>query len=751
MFQIIAQQKALEAQKSWAVDPSAGPSRRNSTEAQPVVAPPLQQPLLPPAEAQRPSLESVETPRAVPAEEAVETPIREEPVPPGTPPAHLTPRMVHPAMLSSRTMMNLGQVLSQTPDSPVSTSPGPHGPEEKPRGFSLAEAMHAARKLNLEQEQKDEQTLISKEEDDSEMAVSDSEGGRLMILETDPEEKAEEGSSPTGQSVSSPEKEKGWDDTAKNIEIRRLSSTDEGNKVLEETFHSPEKDMKKNPLMNIFNIVSGMEAVPPPPEEPLPRGPQIPNPSALGALRPQLRGRKSRQYSTLPPLPHSPPPWVLGGPGQRPPLPQPPSGGPQQIVLAPQMVLQGQAPPQQVMQLIQTVNGPMLVPMAAQPQQMVQIQPQQAGPLLSLGPRGPVPSSAAVPDNISPVGSKIRPRKLAVSETTTTPVSMAAPPLMMTPAGNLVSFQNAAPPSSGAQMINIAQASPGPGAQIVVGGQGMILMPQPQGIMYQQMPDGSLMQIQGQVLPQGQILMPGQGQVAPGGPSSQMVVAPGGLVQGIAPLPPGPSRQLLSGAPGSQPRKRPNAKKVRPKKKAKSAEDGEEAEQDETDTSFEEPQASTSKSLSPRSSIQSNKVDSSGLNATPPHQKDAGDFEQLREKSPESEMEFRDLLDTTEDGDDREEDRAETSASNVSFVEEKIVISDEEESTIEEGQQNHSKFVTSSSKKKKKRKKKAARESHRDRSRSGGNNLKTDCCPFLHLTFLFHRASQSWRVARGSS
>ena len=202
-------------------------------------------------------------------------------------------------------------------------------------------------------------------------------------------------------------------------------------------------------------------------------------------------------------------------------------------------------------------------------------------------------------------------------------------------------------------------------------------------------------------------------------------------MQGITPLPPGPSRQLLSGAPGSQPRKRPSAKKVRPKKKAKSGEDGEEGEQDETDTSFEEPQASTSKSLSPRSSIQSNKVDSSGLNATPPHQKDAGDFEQLREKSPESEMEFRDLLDTTEDGDHREEDRAETSASNVSFVEEKIVISDEEESTIEEGQPNHSKFVTSSSKKKKKRKKKGTRESHRDRSRSGGK-LPINCYPFRH-------------------
>ena len=296
--------------------------------------------------------------------------------------------------------------------------------------------------------------------------------------------------------------------------------------------------------------------------------------------------------------------------------------------------------------------------------------------------------------------------------------------MVMSPSGNLVGFQNAAGASSGAQMINIAQAGPGPGAQIVVGGQSMILMPQPQGIMYQQMPDGSLVQMQGQVLPQGQILMAGQGQVPPGAPNSQMIVAPGSLVQGLAPVPQGPNRQLLSVAPSNPPRKRQSAKKVRPKKKVKSAEDNDDAEQDETDTSFEEPQPSTSKSLSPRSSIQSNKVDSSGLNATPPHQKDAADFEQLREKSPESEVEFRDLLDTTGDGDEREEDRAETSASNVSFVEEKIVISDDDESAIEEEQQSRSKFVTSSSKKKKKRKKKAARESHSSRSRSGGNKLK---------------------------
>merc|ERR1711972_898018 len=162
----------------------------------------------------------------------------------------------------------------------------------------------------------------------------------------------------------------------------------------------------------------------------------------------------------------------------------------------------------------------MLVPMAApQQQQMVQLQP-QAGPVLSLGPRPLVPSTSTATGNANLPGSKIRLKKPNGPETAPTPVSMAAAPMVMSPSGNLVGFQNAASGSSGAQMINIAQAGPGAGAQIVVGGQSMILMPQPQGIMYQQMPDGSLVQMQGQVLPQGQILMAGQGQVPPGAPNS---------------------------------------------------------------------------------------------------------------------------------------------------------------------------------------------------------------------------------------
>jgi len=727
--EIIAHQKALEAHKSPSKAEQSTTSGMKMVTTQIGNANMLMptQPTLVPKEECLPNLPT-ETPLSSPHSDTEEPysppespePVKEEAPVPGTPPAHLNPRMVHPAMLGSRSMMNLGQMMSQAPDSPVATSPGPMGQEEKPRGFSLAEAMQAARKLNLEQEPKvaEEQNLDSKDEGDPDMEVSDSESGRLMIMETD----QEDSSQPASSERNSPEKEKGWDDMAKNIEIRRLSSTDDGNKVIESTFHSPDKDIKKNPMMNLFNIVSGMEPAPPPPEEPLPRGPQIPTPMALGALRPQLRGRKSRQYSTLPPLPHSPPPWVLGGQaGVR---NQGPPGAPHQIVLAPQMVLQGQPPPQQVMQLVQTVNGPVLVPVAAPQQQMVQLQ-QPTGPLLSLGQRPPTVTST-VHTSSSPQAALARGKKpLDVRPQS----SMGAAPLMMAPGGGLVSFQSTNPPVSGAPMM-VAQAPPGPGAQLVVGGQampgmqGMILMPQPQGIMYQQMPDGSLVQMQGQVMPQGQILVPGPGQVVPGAPPSQLLVTQGGLVQGVQgmpPLQPGPShRQLNQVTAGAQPRKRPPAKKMKAKKKTKAApaEDEEEQEQDETDTSFEEPQPSTSKSLSPRSSIQSNKVDSSGLNATPPHQKDAGDFEQLREKSSESEIEFRDLLNTTEEGDEREEDRAETSASNFSLLEEKIEISEDDESAPEEDGTQHHKYVSSSSKKKKKRKKKTARDPHRDRSRS---------------------------------
>ena len=89
---------------------------------------------------------------------------------------------------------------------------------------------------------------------------------------------------------------------------------------------------------------------------------------------------------------------------------------------------------------------------------------------------------------------------------------------------------------------------------------------------------------------------------------------------------------------------------------------------DETDTSFEDPQPSTSKS-----SIQSNQVDSSGLNATPPYYKE-GEFEQLRSSSPGCEESEQDLdLDTSLDTSRHSKlSGASTPGSNISLPEEKL-------------------------------------------------------------------------------
>merc|ERR1712110_566124 len=124
--------------------------------------------------------------------------------------------------------------------------------------------------------------------------------------------------------------------------------------------------------------------------------------------------------------------------------------------------------------------------------------------------------------------------------------------------------------------------------------------------------------------------------------------------------------------------KKPNKKKGHASRKAKSSSSDTSMDQDNTDgggerdslddhdTSFEDPQPSTSKELSPRSSIQSNQVDSSGLNATPPHHKE-GDFEQLRcEVSPgPGSEELQSSLDTSR------QSRASgpsTPASNISLL-----------------------------------------------------------------------------------
>lgn len=649
-------------------------------------------------------------------------------------------------------------------------------------------------------------------------------------------------------------------DVAKNIEIRRLSSTEEGNKVLEPTFNSPEKDKKKNPLGNILDIVSGIEMPPAfkldESENKNPGRSRNSSPSLSGSsspgmvgIRPQLKGRKNRQYSSLPPLPHSPPPWVLGGPslahglnmpplipvdqirGLRPSLPAPPhmiqspqggliqgpnnphlipSSTPQMMVMsgpnmtntgtsAPQMMVMsgpnmttsGTSAPQMMvmsgpnmstsapqmmvmsgptmqvsgsqqnmqplMQLVQTINGPVLMPMGSQPIAMdnntviLQQQPptqnfiQQQSPQITPSP-SPVtlaisPGSAT---QLSP-GAKKKSRKRkapALSPSTPSPIapSPSTVPILMSPNGNIMSLQpiQANQPSpTGGQVLTISQGSPGsnliatgpsqtvqqlmpqnillnqPGSQMILSNGTLMTVPQPQGIMYQQLPDGTLIQVQNTqpmpIIQQGgqQIFAQGAlpGQLVLQG--NQLIMTQSGIVQAQGPIQGdmvaiNAQRQIVGGQSSTTIVTKPKetSRKPRPKKKQKEeraktppepmnyeghgANSPEPDSNDENDGSFEEPKPSTSKESSPKSNIQSNKVDSSGLNATPPHLRD---FETLRSKSP-----FGSDIVTSFNDPDRSIDVSRgsissgnsTPRSNISLIDDKEDTSEDEESNGEE-------------------------------------------------------------------
>lgn len=300
-------------------------------------------------------------------------------------------------------------------------------------------------------------------------------------------------------------------------------------------------------------------------------------------------------------------------------------------------------------------------------------------------------------------------------------MNLQLPPVSQT--SQLVAMSQAGPsllPPSQPQMIspgfvlNQQQQQP----MILHNGQLMTLA-QPQGMIYQQLPDGTLLQVQNQlpVLQPPQPIMinnPGAaGHQIINNHTPQYIMTPQGLMQTVSPVqtqqaavmssPTQPKRAKRTGSGKKKPRR------VRPKTPTAAEEvdeqDGaENVSAEDTDTSYEEPLPSTSKLVSPRSSIQSNKVDSSGLNATPPHQDTdkstadrAFEFEQLRSKglAEEARFEFDSSLDESrvqedkgseeeEDGEGEEED------------------GEEEEGEEEEGEEEQ-KLVSSSVKKKRKR------------------------------------------------
>ena len=710
--------------------------------------------------------------------------------------AHLTERMLHPAMLQSSKLMNLGSAAQIFGSEKIVLSPKnlsrrsslentPTATQDTPRPFSLAEAMQAARKLNLdppsneEDGEKDEKVTNNSDLDSSQEDVDDNESV------TSEEDKNEiEGT-----------------DNAKNIEIRRLSSTDEGNKVLEPHFHSPDKEAKKNPLQNIFNIVSGMELPPPTKSSEDPRNPQ-PN---SGMFRPQLKGKRRGLYSSLNPMVPNTPPWPLGGPqnpmqmqnfrGMRPmlhsgqmvistnqqqqpflpnnqavhmPGPVPsmlPSQG-QQVFLAGQpggqvqFIQQGNqgqaiiAPSptvQSAYQLVQTANGTMLMQMP-QPQpvgvdgNMVQIQTVQPNILGQGSPSSSGSSSkSSSPGSLTQESPKTKKkgnkRKLGV-------LSNNQPPQL--PQQQILLSPNIAQ-SNGQQFVAVGQlpqasnmVSPQvvpqnmiinpPSQQMVLANGTLVAVPQNQGIMYQQLPDGTLVQVASQMpmiqqqqivaAPpvQGQVMVTAGGQLIHGG-APQLLMTPQGLVQAVGPAVAGINNQTI-GSLTEQ--KKPNKKKAHTSRKAKSSSSDTSMDQDNTDggaerdslddhdTSFEDPQPSTSKEFSPRSSIQSNQVDSSGLHATPPYLKD-GDYEQLRSES-DLDLSPPDLDTSMENSRHSRVSGVSTPASNLSMMEERVSECDSDLDQPVESPKPP-KLVSSSKERRKKKKKK--KRSHK----SSGNKL----------------------------
>merc|ERR1712038_659116 len=158
--------------------------------------------------------------------------------------------------------------------------------------------------------------------------------------------------------------------------------------------------------------------------------------------------------------------------------------------------------------------------------------------------------------------------------------------------------------------------NPGGGQQMILTNGTLMSVPQNQGIMYQQLPDGSIVQVANQmplIQPAGQQLVaapPLQGQVMVNGPGQivqgnapQLILTPQGLMQAVAPM--GGIQNINTLAPNlnqaTHMKRSKEKKKSNTKRKEKSSSDTsvdfdnndnegyvERDSVDETDTSFED-------------------------------------------------------------------------------------------------------------------------------------------------------------------
>ena len=255
------------------------------------------------------------------------------------------------------------------------------------------------------------------------------------------------------QSVSSFQEEDAEErekDRSKNLEIRRMSATEDGDKILNDAWESPEKGeaadadgesqestessqeslkskkKKKTPLLGLESIVSNMEV--PSQQQDASSAASTSSGTSSPLLAPSTlkgSGRTAKGASKnviLPPLTHSPPAWTQAGKApavaqqqpqtQQPPQPQPPQLQPQiQPQLLPGRPIQpapvpGAIQQQPVMQLVNTLNGPILM-QTLPAANIVQIPTTNVNSPVALAPRPPtMVNQPTAPPNLRPILKK---------------------------------------------------------------------------------------------------------------------------------------------------------------------------------------------------------------------------------------------------------------------------------------------------------------------------------------------------------
>ena len=377
----------------------------------------------------------------------------------------------------------------------------------------------------------------------------------------------------------------------KNLEIRRMSATEEGDKILNEAWTSPEKDKGKTPLEMVENIISNMEMPSPASTD---DKSSVGSPALSGTNSPVFKGglKSKRSHSiSKQPLPEASKVMVPSA-AQKPVsqsnqtkaliqnvIPNNPQAPLQSIQPAPAAAAASNQPyaaVQPVMQLVNTVNGPMLMQVNNQQPGLVQLPVSAA----SMSPGVPIPIMP-VNQQIShqqvqtPVGvAKKRGKKKKVAtppRANPVPILMSPPVNQQQPSQTVQQIFTINQGNSNANIIaaatnnsqgmtqilpqtNLVLNQSGQvmnvGNQMIVSNGTLVSVPAMQtGVLFNQLPDGTLVQVQnntGMIAAPMPMLQAGQPILAAGTPINGPIFVNNGTA-------PGPSQggQVISGSTGT--------------------------------------------------------------------------------------------------------------------------------------------------------------------------------------------------------